>query len=114
MVVVPVLWLPGTVSAAALTRGWIGRLAGWLHVNTQERATQLVVEALAAARPSDIAAIVGQLPPQLVDTLMKYLYRAMASPDVFSSALLLSWHEKVYEVGGVGSVVRVLTDRRSV
>ncbi|EGF78535.1 hypothetical protein BATDEDRAFT_26639 [Batrachochytrium dendrobatidis JAM81] len=80
----------------------------------KERATQLVVETLATVRPTDIPAVVKELQPAHIDVLMKYLYRGMASPDLFNSALLLSWHEKAYEVGGLGSIVRVLSDGRSV
>jgi actin related protein 2/3 complex subunit 5 len=29
-------------------------------------------------------------------------------------SVLLSWHEKVVEVAGVGSILRVMTDRRTV
>ena len=29
-------------------------------------------------------------------------------------SVLLSWHEKVVEVGGIGSIVRCMTDRRRV
>lgn len=82
--------------------------------------------------------------PEVLDTLMKYLNKGMsqaggsgAKPGVsptptggFSQvggrsfgggegggqimSVLLSWHEKVVEVAGVGSVVRVMTDRRTV
>lgn len=30
------------------------------------------------------------------------------------ASVLLSWHEKVVEVGGIGCIMRVLTDRRTV
>jgi actin related protein 2/3 complex subunit 5 len=81
--------------------------------------------------------------PEVLDTLTKYLYKGMSQtgspskPGVsptptggFSQiagrsfgggegggqmmSVLLSWHEKVVEVAGVGSVVRVMTDRRTV
>eukprot|EP00842_Homolaphlyctis_polyrhiza_P000650 jgi/Hompol1/1586/HPOL_005650-RA len=72
------------------------------------------MDAISAARPTDIAGVVKDLSRAQLDTLMKYLYRGMASPEVFNSAVLLSWHEKVFELGGLGSIVRVLTDRQSV
>ncbi|KAH6565775.1 hypothetical protein BASA50_003370 [Batrachochytrium salamandrivorans] len=80
----------------------------------KERTTQLVVETLSTVRLADIAAVVKGLQPRQIDTLMKYLYRGMASPDQFNSAMLLSWHEKTYEMGGLGSIVRVLSDRNPV
>ncbi|KAJ3071428.1 hypothetical protein HDU98_005357 [Podochytrium sp. JEL0797] len=80
----------------------------------QDRNLQIVMEALLAPRSMDIPAIVKQLPPAQLDTLMKFVYRGMASPEAFNSAVMLSWHEKVTEVTGLGSIIRVLTDRQTV
>ncbi|KAG8787704.1 hypothetical protein FRC15_008379 [Serendipita sp. 397] len=52
---------------------------------------------LNSTKPVDIPAIIKALPSDAHDTLMKYLYKAMAMPgyaDVNSGALL-TWHEKV-------------------
>ncbi|KAF1825997.1 Arp2/3 complex 16 kDa subunit ARPC5 [Dissoconium aciculare CBS 342.82] len=81
---------------------------------------------------------------EVCDTLMKYLYKGMAqgppagsaaksataSAGGFSQAggrsfggaegggqamsVLLSWHEKLVEMAGPGSIVRVMSDRRTV
>jgi len=79
---------------------------------------------------------------EVCDTLMKYIYKGMAqgSPNAgvknvssqtgFSQAggrsfggaegggqamsVLLSWHEKVVETAGAGSILRVMSDRRTV
>jgi actin related protein 2/3 complex, subunit 5 len=53
------------------------------------------MEALAATKPADIAAVLKSLNPGDVDVLMKYVYRGMASPEVFQPGILLQWHEKV-------------------
>lgn len=45
----------------------------------------------------------------LVDVLMKYIYRGFEFPSDGSSAHLLQWHEKVYAKFGVGCITRVLT-----
>ncbi|RKO95871.1 hypothetical protein CXG81DRAFT_7785, partial [Caulochytrium protostelioides] len=76
--------------------------------------TQTVLEALMAVRQADMGAIVAKLPQEQVDVLMKYIYRGMASPEVYNAATLLAWHEKTVEVGGLGCVSRVLTDRNTV
>lgn len=48
--------------------------------------------------------------PNLYDVLMKYIYRGFEIPSEGSSGILLQWHEKVFAKGGVGSIVRVLSD----
>ncbi|MCJ1479504.1 hypothetical protein MMC13_008190 [Lambiella insularis] len=80
---------------------------------------------------------------ETLDVLMKYLYKGMSHSSQPSSAsrgpispqptgfsqihsrgggegggqamsVLLSWHEKLVEIAGAGSIVRVMTDRRTV
>lgn len=81
--------------------------------------------------------------PELCDVLMKYIYKGMASTTPSQKAapkqvtpqatgfsqiqnrttgesqghgmsVLLSWHEKLVEIAGPGSIVRVMSDRRTV
>lgn len=81
--------------------------------------------------------------PETLDVLMKYLYKGMSQTSGSSSAssraltpqatgfsqigsrggvegggqamsVLLSWYEKLVEIAGAGSIVRVMTDRRTV
>ncbi|KAM0803399.1 actin-related protein 2/3 complex subunit 5 [Usnea florida] len=81
--------------------------------------------------------------PETLDVLMKYLYKGMSHTSQSSSgrpsitpqatggfsqiqsrgggegggqamSVLLSWHEKLVEIAGAGSIVRVMTDRRTV
>ncbi|KAJ1548280.1 hypothetical protein HK096_003229 [Nowakowskiella sp. JEL0078] len=82
----------------------------------KDRNAQAVIEALQAAKLSDIPSIVKSLSSEQSDILMKFVYRGMASPDQFNSAILLIWHEKykIFEEAGLGSIVRVLTDRQTV
>ncbi|XP_017152435.1 actin-related protein 2/3 complex subunit 5-B [Drosophila miranda] len=46
----------------------------------------------------------------LIDVLMKYIYRGFEIPSEGSSGHLLQWHEKAFARGGVGCIVRVLSD----
>lgn len=109
-----------------------------------------VLEVLQGIRQSDVSRILGEMLKQpggaaLGDTLMKYIYKGMASgagggsggkgmsPQVTGSgfsqiqarnfgeggggqvmSVLLSWHEKLIEAVGVGGIVRVMSDRRTV
>ncbi|KAF6728090.1 Actin-related protein 2/3 complex subunit 5 [Oryzias melastigma] len=81
--------------------------------NAKERVQQLVVRVLCSFKGSDIEKSVSSLDKAEVDLLMKYIYKGFEKPSDNSSATLLQWHEKVLAVGGVGSIVRVLTARNS-
>lgn len=65
-------------------------------------------------KTNDITDTVNSIPVQLRDTLMKYVYKGFENPKDYSSSALLIWHEKVLAATGLGSIVRVLTDRRTV
>ncbi|CAL00635.1 actin-related protein 2/3 complex subunit 5 [Aspergillus awamori] len=90
------------------------------------------------------AVCTGEGGSERADCLMKYLYKGMAAPTPSNAAqsprmspqstgfsqiqarnlgeggggqqmsVLLNWHEKLVEVAGTGSIVRVMTDRRTV
>lgn len=114
--------------------------------------TTTVLEVLQGIRQSDVSRILTEMLGQpggaaLGDTLMKYLYKGMASGAGGGSgkgmspqgtgdgrggfsqiqarnfgeggggqtmSVLLSWHEKLTEVVGLGGIVRVMSDRRTV
>ncbi|XP_008193030.2 actin-related protein 2/3 complex subunit 5-B [Tribolium castaneum] len=78
----------------------------------KENAVNLTLRVLLAIKPSQIEEAVNSLNPDLVDVLMKYIYRGFEYPSEGSSGHLLVWHEKVFNVGGVGCIVRVLSDTR--
>ncbi|XP_066500074.1 actin related protein 2/3 complex, subunit 5-like, a [Hoplias malabaricus] len=80
----------------------------------KERAQAAVLRVLTSFKSSDIETAVKSLDRNGVDLLMKYIYRGFEKPSDNSSAILLQWHEKAFAVGGLGSIVRVLTARKSV
>ncbi|XP_051952595.1 actin-related protein 2/3 complex subunit 5-like protein [Xyrauchen texanus] len=79
-----------------------------------ERAQTVVLRVLASFRSSDIESAVKSLDKNGVDLLMKYIYKGFERPTENSSAILLQWHEKAFAIGGLGSIVRVLTARKTV
>ncbi|KAF4310623.1 putative arp2 3 complex subunit [Botryosphaeria dothidea] len=112
--------------------------------------TATVIEVLQSIRQSEMSPILSRIyqsegGPEVLDTLMKYLYKGMShgapsgpksnltpQPTGFSQvssissrigsgegggqamSVLLSWHEKVVEVAGLGTIARVMSDRRTV
>ncbi|CAF0707718.1 unnamed protein product [Brachionus calyciflorus] len=62
---------------------------------------------------SEIDQAVKSLNEESIDVLMKYIYKGFER-EPRDSAQLLTWHEKVYAIGGNGCIVRVLSDRKRV
>eukprot|EP01147_Barroeca_monosierra_P006939 gene6939-7599_t len=89
-----------------------------------------VLDVLGAFKMSEIPGAVKELSEDDCDMLMKYLYRGMeylsrpriqnaqeAEYDEQRSAYagnLLTWHKHTTELAGVGCIVRVLADRKTV
>ena len=74
----------------------------------------VTLKVLLSFKTSQIEAAVAGLDNESRDILMKIIYRGFEIPFEGSSAQLLVWHEKVYAVSGVGSIVRVMTDKKTV
>ncbi|KAH9227822.1 hypothetical protein K456DRAFT_1848047 [Colletotrichum gloeosporioides 23] len=112
---------------------------------------QTITEVLQSIKASEMTPLLKSIygspgGPELLDVLMKYIYKGMAgsaggssglrspppqaAPGGFSQiggrpggtnenvgsamSVLLSWHEKVVDVAGLGSIGRVMTDWRRV
>jgi actin related protein 2/3 complex, subunit 5 len=54
-----------------------------------------VIEVLNAIKSTDISEHLSRLDLNAQDLLMKYLYKGMEQPNLYNSAVLLNWHEKV-------------------
>ncbi|CAD7667275.1 unnamed protein product [Nyctereutes procyonoides] len=88
-----------------------------VHTKNQavkERAQGVVLKVLTNFRSSEIEQAVQSLDRNDIDLLMKYIYKGFEKPTENSSAVLLQWHEKALAVGGLGSIIRVLTARKTV
>ncbi|CAG8694833.1 14506_t:CDS:2, partial [Ambispora leptoticha] len=81
--------------------------------NAKELNVKIVMEVLNSIKTTDIPSVVKMLSSDQQDTLMKYIYRGMETPKSYPSAILLNWHEKLTEIAGVGCIVRVITDRKT-
>lgn len=55
----------------------------------------LAIRVMTAFKSSEIDGAVKSLSSDLIDVLMKYIYRGFEFPSDGSSASLLTWHEKV-------------------
>ncbi len=69
----------------------------------KDKYTKLIVETLCNIRLLDLLPVLKTLATgstsddaQLLDTCLKYVYRGMASPELYNSASLLAIHEKVF------------------
>jgi len=78
------------------------------------QAFALVLRVLMQYKTSEIDATMKQLSLADIDVLLKYLYRGFHEPTDSSCAALLNWHEKTVAAGGMGSIMRALTDRKYV
>lgn len=86
---------------------------GHHDASVKEQNYEIVATVLRAFRVTDIDSAVEELEASELDVLMKYLYKGFTcSPD--KAAGLLTWHEKVVKKGGIGSIVRVMVDRKGV
>ena len=62
---------------------------------SQDKAFALIMRVLTAVKATDIEKAVNTLDKNSQDVLMKYIYRGFEEPSDGSSAVLLTWHEKV-------------------
>ncbi|VDI15931.1 actin related protein 2/3 complex, subunit 5 [Mytilus galloprovincialis] len=80
----------------------------------KNKAVQLVTRVLTSFKSNEIDSCVKSLDTVTLDLLMKYIYKGFENPSEGSSGALLTWHEKAFASGGLGTVMRVLTDRKCV
>jgi len=80
----------------------------------REKCISTVIEAMCAVKTLEIPTIVKQLSSDELDILIKFVYVGMAQPEIYNSSILITWHEKIINVAGLGCIVRVLTDRNTV
>uniref|UniRef100_T1IVN3 Actin-related protein 2/3 complex subunit 5 n=1 Tax=Strigamia maritima TaxID=126957 RepID=T1IVN3_STRMM len=80
----------------------------------KDAALNTVLRVLLSIKTNQMDEVISSLDKELIDILMKYIYRGFENPSEGSSGHLLTWHEKTFAIAGVGSIVRVLTDKKRV
>lgn len=76
----------------------------------RDQVAELMLRVILNVKSSEIESIVNTLDLDEIDVLMRYIYYGFEHPVEGSSAYLLTWHDKACNRGGVGSIVRVLTE----
>jgi len=79
----------------------------------KDQSADLVSGVISAIKAADIKSHVEALNDDQLDLLLKYIYRAMATSDQKSDALLI-WHASIVDKTGIGSIVRAFAERRTV
>ncbi|RKP21806.1 actin-related protein 2/3 complex subunit 5, partial [Rozella allomycis CSF55] len=80
----------------------------------QDKQLSMLMDILQCAKSQEVLSIIKGLTSSHHDTLMKFIYNGMARPEIYQPPLLLLWHEKIVEHTGLGTIIRVLTDKHSV
>uniref|UniRef100_A0A1L8E5G9 Actin-related protein 2/3 complex subunit 5 n=1 Tax=Nyssomyia neivai TaxID=330878 RepID=A0A1L8E5G9_9DIPT len=84
---------------------------GSKNQQVKDNALNITLKVLLSIKSSQMDGAIDFLDdPELLDVLMKYVYRGFEIPSEGSSGHLLQWHERIYNRSGVGSIVRVLSD----
>ena len=86
--------------------------AGVKDPETKTKIRDLAQRILLAVKKEEMEAAVSKMDKDTLDVLMKFIYAGFENPNEGSSGHLLVWHEKVFAATGVGSIVRVLADKR--
>ena len=101
-------------AAEALSRVLATTGLGIKNQETREANLGAAMRVMMAIKTSQIEGAVAELDNENRDILMKIIYRGFENPSEGSSGQLLVWHEKVFAVSGVGSIVRVMTDKKTI
>ncbi|GMH92710.1 hypothetical protein TrST_g1800 [Triparma strigata] len=74
-----------------------------------------VGDVITAVGESDIDSVIEKLEMAECDILMKYIYKLLGDTSHSDkSGVMLKWHAKLLKKTGMGSIVRSMTDRKTV
>jgi len=95
-----------------LTNSYNGIRIGSKNQSLKDRNANVMMRLLTSVKEPGVKAIVDGLNEDQIDVLMKYVYRLLASGE--NSNILLKWHECAFEKGGLGCIVRAISERCTV
>ncbi|VEL10284.1 unnamed protein product [Protopolystoma xenopodis] len=78
----------------------------------KDAAARIMMKILSSYKLTQIDEAIATLNEEQIDLLMKYIYRGFDSLKDANSLTLLNWHEKVFQRGNLGCIIRVMTDRK--
>ena len=87
--------------------------AGSKDASQKQAHADQVFQALDKIADSKIDVTIDAMTPDAGDVLLKYVYKGLETPSD-RTAKLFTWQAKLAEKFGVGSIVRVLSDRKTV
>ena len=87
---------------------------GQLTVVASSSSPSLSIAPLLFPGEKNIDEAINTLDKESVDVLMKYIYRLFEAPQEKNYALVLTWHDRAFKVGGHGAILRTMTDRKHV
>ena len=79
----------------------------------KRRYAQCVFNAMKNIRNDKIPNSVSKLDSDQLDVLMKYVYRGLEN-ETKRNAAFLKWHAEITKKAGVGCIVRMIADRKTV
>lgn len=78
----------------------------------QDSKAAIVEKVLGGISDADFPGVIAILDDESCDVLMKYIYRFLERTS--NCANMLKFHSHLLQKVGIGSIVRVLTDRKTV
>ena len=98
--------------SSAIAEVLTNSIIGCKNQSLKDRNADVMMKLLTCVKEAGVKAIVDTLNEDQIDVLMKYVYRLLESGE--NSTILLKWHECAFEKGGLGTIVRVISERRTV
>jgi len=85
---------------------------GCKDAQVKKQSADIVASVLSTTKDNEIAGLVEKLDNNQLDILMKYIYKCLESGEQ-NSVPLFKWHKEVLDKAGMGSIIRVLTERKT-